>query len=340
MMNKTYKDFIQHILNTRGRFNCGDEYCERHHIIPKCMDGTNDEENLIDLFAQEHFEAHKLLALENPNNEKLQYAFWCMCSCKNYNGRRIYDVSAEDYALSRINHINIVKNRKVSEETRRKQSEALKGEKHPWYGKHHTEDTKKKISLSRQKYTGVNHPMYGKKFSDAHRKKLSENHADFSGERNPMYGVDRSGEKGTFYGKHHTEESKTKISQSRKGKRSGIDHPNYGKHRPEETRQKISESLVGLMSGEKHPRATPIVQLDMNDNVIRVWSYAKLASQELKISAGNISLCLTNQIKYAAGCHRKYLYDKQLKDGTAIPGAISLGLITEDEALKQLNNEE
>ena len=49
-----YNDFIQNILNTRGRFACGDEYHERHHIVPKCCGGTNDKDNLIDLFAQEH----------------------------------------------------------------------------------------------------------------------------------------------------------------------------------------------------------------------------------------------------------------------------------------------
>ena len=70
----TYKDFIQNILNIRGRFACGKEYHERHHIIPKCLDGTDEEDNLIDLFAKEHYEAHKLLALENPEVYSLQYA--------------------------------------------------------------------------------------------------------------------------------------------------------------------------------------------------------------------------------------------------------------------------
>ena len=64
-MMETYQDFINNILETRGRFNCGDEYHEKHHIIPKCMDGTDDEDKLIDLYAKEHFIAHKLLALEN-----------------------------------------------------------------------------------------------------------------------------------------------------------------------------------------------------------------------------------------------------------------------------------
>lgn len=40
---QTYEEFINNILETRGRFACGDEYHERHHIVPKCMGGTNEE---------------------------------------------------------------------------------------------------------------------------------------------------------------------------------------------------------------------------------------------------------------------------------------------------------
>ena len=81
MIYITYEDFIQSILNTRGRFACGEEYHERHHIIPKCLDGTDEEDNLIDLFAKEHYEAHKLLALENPEIYSIQYAWNMMSHC-------------------------------------------------------------------------------------------------------------------------------------------------------------------------------------------------------------------------------------------------------------------
>ncbi len=49
-------------------------------------------------------------------------------------------------------------------ETRKKMYEAKKGEKHPLYGKHHSEETRKKISESHK----------GKKFSLETRKKMSE----------------------------------------------------------------------------------------------------------------------------------------------------------------------
>ena len=32
------------------------------------MNGSNDEDNLVYLYAQEHYYAHKLLAIENPKN--------------------------------------------------------------------------------------------------------------------------------------------------------------------------------------------------------------------------------------------------------------------------------
>lgn len=98
-----YKDFIANILNNRERFGCDDEYHERHHIVPKCMGGTDDKENLIDLFAREHFIAHRLLALENLENEKLVYAWWCMCSLPGSSKKRS-EITAEEYEEARINY--------------------------------------------------------------------------------------------------------------------------------------------------------------------------------------------------------------------------------------------
>lgn len=96
----TYKEFIDDILKNRGRFSCDNEYHERHHILPKCMGGTDDKENLIDLFAREHFAAHRLLALENIENEKLIYAWWCMCSLPGSSQKRI-EITAEEYEEAR-----------------------------------------------------------------------------------------------------------------------------------------------------------------------------------------------------------------------------------------------
>jgi len=58
-----------------------------------------------------------------------------------------------------------------SEETRKKISEAKKGEKNPLYGKHHSEITKFKMSEAQK---GIKNHMYGKHLSEEHKKKMSK----------------------------------------------------------------------------------------------------------------------------------------------------------------------
>lgn len=103
----TYHDFIESILTTRGRNGCGEEYHEEHHIVPKCMGGLNNKDNLIDLFADEHFVAHKLLAFENPDNDALQRAFGTMAHVRR-DGRK-YQVSEEDYAYIQSQNSRMLK---------------------------------------------------------------------------------------------------------------------------------------------------------------------------------------------------------------------------------------
>ena len=67
----------------------------------------------------------------------------------------------------------IHKGKHLSDDTKRKISESMTGEKHPLYGKRHSKETKIKMSESMK---GENHPFYDKHFSDAHKKKLSLSH--------------------------------------------------------------------------------------------------------------------------------------------------------------------
>lgn len=99
----TYQEFINNILQTRGRFMDDDEYYERHHIIPKCKNGTNDSDNLIDLLAREHFIAHKLLADENADDDQLVYAYLLMAFMKDKRQLR-YALSPEEYEEARKTH--------------------------------------------------------------------------------------------------------------------------------------------------------------------------------------------------------------------------------------------
>lgn len=59
------------------------EYYEFHHIVPKCMGGSNDDSNLVPLTVLEHILAHIILTRLYPNVSKLVYAANCMLNFRN-----------------------------------------------------------------------------------------------------------------------------------------------------------------------------------------------------------------------------------------------------------------
>lgn len=53
-------------------------YRESHHIVPRCMGGSNSSYNLVQLTPEEHFTAHLLLMKIYPWHEGLAYACYMM----------------------------------------------------------------------------------------------------------------------------------------------------------------------------------------------------------------------------------------------------------------------
>lgn len=80
--------------------------------------------------------------------------------------------------------------------------------------------------------------IYGSRKYAFYREEYSKINSELrSGEGNGMWGVDRSGEKNTFYGKKHSEETKRKISEKKKGQGKGIKRPPF----TEEHRMNLSK---------------------------------------------------------------------------------------------------
>ena len=203
---ETYEEFINNILETRGRFNCGDEYHERHHIKPKCLGGTNKEENLVDLFAREHFIAHKLLAQENQDNEELVYAWWMMSIVKNDNQDR-YELTPKEYEeikkiFSETQRTHRIGS-KASKETRNKISQA--GIKR-WESQEARDEQSKKLM--------------NRKFSEESILKMSESakksHADAEWKRKMRE---------ANVGKIVSEETRKNMSDAHIGKSVGGENP-------------------------------------------------------------------------------------------------------------------
>ncbi len=80
------------ISRARNRTPDPNLYYERHHIIPRCMNGTNDKSNIVKLTAEEHFVAHQLLVKIYPDNIRLVHAATMLCvdGSGNRSNNRIY----------------------------------------------------------------------------------------------------------------------------------------------------------------------------------------------------------------------------------------------------------
>lgn len=69
---------------------------ERHHIIPKCLNGTNNDSNLVYLTYREHYVAHQLLHKMYTESHGLLVAVRMMATRNN----RVYSWLKEKYVAS------------------------------------------------------------------------------------------------------------------------------------------------------------------------------------------------------------------------------------------------
>ncbi len=88
---KIYDDLIYR-AKTREELS---GYVEKHHIIPRCLGGTDSKDNLVRLTYREHFVCHKLLCKIYPGNIKLMYAMSFMIYSSSKNPRI---VSSKDFS--------------------------------------------------------------------------------------------------------------------------------------------------------------------------------------------------------------------------------------------------
>jgi group I intron endonuclease len=147
----------------------------------------------------------------------------------------------------------------VSEETRKKMSEINKGRTYSEEYKQHMSEVLKGRVLSDEWRKHVSEGLKGREFSEEHRNNLSEAMKEVwkdekyresrSGENHPLFGC---GEKNPMFGKHHSEESRKKMSEAAKERMSNPENcPNYGKHLSDETKEKLREAQLLYWTDEK-----------------------------------------------------------------------------------------
>jgi len=220
------------------------EIFEYHHVFPKSIYGKN--KRVVKLTPREHYMSHAMLyrgfvqryGFKDPRTIKMAYAFRCM-HIKNPNqtnrpfNSRLFDSLRSDF-LSKIGGKNSsFFGRKHSEETKKLISQSKLGDKHPLYGKFghqhprygmtHSEESKNKMKEVKMR---DKNPMFGKTHSIETIETLRQKNL---GEKNPSYGKKwfNNGEYSVMV-KECPEGFKPGRLKS-KGHPPGEDHPNYGK---------------------------------------------------------------------------------------------------------------
>lgn len=188
-----------------------DRYYENHHIIPKCMKGNNESDNLVLLTYQEHVICHWCLTKMTDNkyyNIKLLHAFSAMSMNKNSNHKRIIPTWLVELSRKKLKHTEETKQKmSVSHKKRwedpklrEKYSEERKGTGNSFYSKTHSKETKDLISKTiKENWT----PERNKRNSEIHsNKKISDSQKEIVSKK--LTGIKRS------------EETKMKLSLAAK----------------------------------------------------------------------------------------------------------------------------
>lgn len=195
------KIYDQIIERAKNRSLIG--YKEKHHIVPRCMGGFNNKDNIVELTAREHFICHWLLHELYPTHRGLSLSFSMMCNMENKNQNR-YTPSSRivEYAKLIANKNSV--GWKHTEESKKKISKAGLGNKYN-LGRYPTEETRIKRSKS----------LKGRKFSIEHLEKL-KTAAKSIIKRDWLLKANRDPEKEKIRNE--------KISKSKKGKKFSEEH--------------------------------------------------------------------------------------------------------------------
>jgi len=166
------------LLIERARTRVLDSYAEKHHVIPRCMGGPNNKENIVSLTGREHFVAHLLLIKIYPANPKL------VCAAVKMRGnRKYYQNNSRLYEWLRIRHSKAVSElltgvpktkehcKNISESGKGKHS-ASKSQTHKdKISKAHI--GKKRENFSQEWKNNLSKSLKGRILSEEHIKKLS-----------------------------------------------------------------------------------------------------------------------------------------------------------------------
>lgn len=222
--NKYTRIYYNIIERAKSRTLSEDTYTERHHVIPRSLGGSDTKDNLAILTAREHFICHWLLPhmLEGESRYKMLCAILRM---------------AHSNQLNRVNvPSRVYENTKIAKA--KLHSELFRGERNPFYGMTHSEETKQRLREARMKQVDrqgstmtaeardkLSKAAKGRVLTESHKKKIRE--------------------KALIRFRCMTLEEKQKLSEKQRGKKI-----------PEKTKEKLRIACREAASRDSKPYIT------------------------------------------------------------------------------------
>lgn len=152
---EAYHALVEHCISSPY-----EGYTERHHIVPRSMGGSDDQDNLVRMSAQNHLLAHYWLWV-GTGAQGMATAYWGML---NMNYAKMAETFAptqamlEAYESARIASAKAqserVAGKTLSADHRAKMSASLTGEKNPMFGKTVSAKTRAKMRAAKFGKTG------------------------------------------------------------------------------------------------------------------------------------------------------------------------------------------
>lgn len=107
LIENKYSQWYENLVaSAQNRILPVELYFEKHHIIPKCFGGSNENDNLVNLTAREHYIAHLLLwkmKFSKRQHHQMLTAFHAMSAMKYK--KRDYTINSRIFEQFKLEHI-------------------------------------------------------------------------------------------------------------------------------------------------------------------------------------------------------------------------------------------
>lgn len=242
--SKIYDDLIK---RAQSRTMCG--YMETHHIVPRCMNGSNSLDNLVELTAREHFIAHILLVKIFPEISGLIYAV---------------NMMTRQYTTERCNN-------RMYGWLKEKYNQVNSGKVGSMLGKKHSPEAIQKMKESaRVRYGGAQpEHLKGKSKSRVRSQQELVKMVETRRANSDAWHSDETIEKIRDSRQHTSEHARQSASDRRRGQVAS-----------EDTKQKMSESHKGKPAWNKGRAWSDEEKKKRSDSVKRTKALKKLLKEQ------------------------------------------------------------